>query len=267
MELIITSRARTLQRSVAPAMPAARIWIWRAAVVLFVVAVLTLPIVWSVRFAAQSELWWERGFNVYNVEARTGLPRAAVDQAGTDLRAYFLSDAARADIRVTAAAGVEEALFTEREVNHLVDVKRLLNRTYDAGWASIGFIVAFIVAVLIWRRGRARASLARAGLVAGVGATGLIVALGALALTGFDEAFRQFHLLFFTNDLWQLSSRDRLIQIFPQGFFFDTTMLIAASALMLALALAASGLWWLRRTGERWSRAPVTQALSEPPAP
>ena len=34
-------------------------------------------------------------------------------------------------------------------------------------------------------------------------------------LTGFDSAFRNFHLLFFTNDLWQLSSRDGLIQLFP----------------------------------------------------
>ena len=265
MALTLASRAGTLRQTIAPAMPAARLWIWRAAVVLFLLAVLTLPIAWSVRFAAQSGWWWERGFNVYNVEARTGLPRAEIDRAGADLRAYFLSDAARAEIRVTTLAGAEEPLFTDREVTHLVDVKRLLNRTYDAGWASLGFIVVFVAAVLLLRRGRARASLARAGLVAGAGVTGLIVALGALALTGFDEAFRQFHLLFFTNDLWQLSSRDRLIQMFPQGFFFDTTMLIGAATLMLALALAGAGWWWLRRTGEGWSGAAVPRALSGPP--
>ena len=67
------------------------------------------------------------------------------------------------------------------------------------------------------------------------------------AITGFDGAFRQFHLLFFTNDLWQLSSRDRLIQMFPQGFFFDTTMLIGATTVTFAALLAGAGWWYGRR--------------------
>ena len=71
--------------------------------------------------------------------------------------------------------------------------------------------------------------------------------LGVVAVTGFDGAFRQFHLLFFTNDLWQLSSRDRLIQLFPQSFFFETTMLIGATTIAVAAAVALAGWWWRRR--------------------
>lgn len=231
-----------------PALPAAaQAWVWRGAVALFVVAVLTLPVAWSVRFSAQSGAWWERGFDVYNVERRTGLPRAEVDRAGTELRRYFVSDERIVAITVTNAAGGEEALFTSREVQHLVDVKRLLARTYDAGWAAIGFIVAFVVAVLLWRRRTAAALLARASRIAGAVVAVVIVVLGITAITGFDGAFRQFHLLFFTNDLWQLSSRDRLIQMFPQGFFFDTTMLIGATTVAFAAILAGVGWWYGRR--------------------
>ena len=78
----------------------------------------------------------------------------------------------------------------------------------------------------------------------------LVLVLGIIGISGFDSAFRQFHLLFFTNDLWQLSSRDGLIQLFPQRFFFDTTMLIGGVTLAFVVAAGAGSalyLCWLRR--------------------
>ena len=80
----------------------------------------------------------------------------------------------------------------------------------------------------------------------------LVVVLGVIGIAGFDSAFRNFHLLFFTNDLWQLSSRDGLIQLFPQRFFFDTTMLIGGVTLVFVVAcgaLSATYLWRKRRGG------------------
>ncbi len=260
------------ERRLAAPSPRAQEWIWRAVLVAFALAVLTLPIAWSVRFAAQSESWWERGFDKFNVERRTGLERSELDVAGADLRAYFLNDDARADIVVTNRAGQTEALFTEREVVHLIDVKRLLVRTYDSGWAAIGFILAFLVGVWLWQRKRGRRAvyqrLAAAGFVAGLGITAGIAALAVVAFTGFDEAFRQFHLLFFTNDLWQLSNRDRLIQMFPQAFFFETTLMIGSATIGLAGLLAGSGYWYRRRRPPESEAAWLPNAdpsASEPP--
>ena len=225
--------------------------VWSFVVVLFAIAVLTLPIAWSVRFSAQSGWWWERGFDRFHVERRTGLERSEIDRAGTEIRAYFLNDDQRLEVAVNTFAGATKPLFTERETLHMIDVKRLIARTYDAGWASLGFLIAFVVGVVWWhrRRGRAGAAavLAGAGLRAGVGVTAGIALLGIVAATGFDEAFRQFHLLFFTNDLWQLSSRDRLIQFFPQGFFFETTLLIGATTIGFAVIVGAISVWYLKR--------------------
>ena len=225
--------------------------VWSFVVVLFAIAVLTLPIAWSVRFSAQSGWWWERGFDRFHVERRTGLERSEIDRAGTEIRAYFLNDDQRLEVAVNTFAGATEPLFTERETLHMIDVKRLIARTYDAGWASLGFLIAFVVGVVWWRRRRGRAGaaavLAGAGFRAGVGVTAGIALLGIVTATGFDEAFRQFHLLFFTNDLWQLSSRDRLIQFFPQGFFFETTLLIGATTIGFALIVGAISVWYLKR--------------------
>jgi integral membrane protein (TIGR01906 family) len=253
----------------APPSPRAQEWLWRLTVLAFALSALLLPIAWTVRYTAQNESWWERGFDRFNVERRTGFDRAELDRAGAELRAYFLNDAARADIAVTNQAGQSEALYTEREVVHLIDVKRLLQSTYDAGWAAIGFLIAFLIGVILWQRRNGVAAVldkfASAGFYAGVGVTAGIAVLGVVAITGFDDAFRQFHLLFFTNDLWQLSNRDRLIQMFPQRFFFETTMLIAGTTIGLAVVLATSGYWYRRRYGHAIP-APAPAAISSHPS-
>lgn len=232
------------------ALPGATRWAWRIATVVWAVAVLILPLSLAVRFTADSGWWWARGFDQYDAERRTGLPRAEVDRGAAALRAYFHSDEALATITVTNAQGEAEPLFSDRELLHLRDVKRLLNRTYDAGWAALGFIVAYGLATIYWRRGAVRRACGWAALQAGVAIGALIVALGVIALTGFDAVFRQFHLLFFTNDLWQLSADDRLIQMFPQDFFLETTLLIGGVVIGTAVALAALGWVLLRPAGE-----------------
>ncbi len=225
-------------------------WLWRGTVVLFALSLLILPLSLAVRFTAQSGWWWERGFDQYDAEARTGLPRAELDRGAAELRAYFRSDDELADITVTNTVGAAEPLLSEREILHLRDVKRLFDRTYDAGWGSLGAIVAIVAGTIIWRGRAAGRALAAAGRLAGATVTGVIVVLGIIAVSGFDEAFRQFHLLFFTNDLWQLSSRDRLIQMFPQDFFFESTLLIGAAIIGTALAVGLMG-WGVLRWGAR----------------
>jgi integral membrane protein (TIGR01906 family) len=63
---------------------------------------------------------------------------------------------------------------------------------------------------------------------------GALVGLGSLA-GGFDRLFLLFHEISFTNDFWQLNpSRDALIAMFPQGFFFDATILIVGAIIVQA---------------------------------
>ena len=211
------------------------------------VALFTLPVAFSVRYATTSASWWERGFERYDATGRTGLSQEEVLRVAQETRDYLTNDEERLEVNV---AGV--AFYTEREILHMIDVKRLMARTFDAGWAALGFIFAFVVVIVSRYRGAAPEALAKSTLSAcGVVAL-LVVVLGIVGISGVDSAFRQVHLLFFTNDLWQLSSRDGLIQLFPQRFFFDSTMLIGGVTLALVVA-AGSGsaiyLWWFRRTG------------------
>ena len=208
-------------------------------------ALFTLPIAFTVRYATSSASWWERGFERYDATGRTGLPQDEVLRVAQETRDYLLNDEDRLDVSVAGAS-----FYSEREILHMIDVKRLMARTFDAGWAALGFIIAFVAITLVRSGKRATLSLARSVLTAcGIVAL-LVIVLGVIGITGFDAAFRNFHLLFFTNDLWQLSSRDGLIQLFPQRFFFDTTLLIGGVTLIFVLAaggISAVYLWRDRR--------------------
>ena len=217
------------------------------AAVALALSLFVLPVALSVRYTATSASWWERGFERYDATRRTGLPQDEVLRVAAETREYLANDDERLDVTVNGAS-----FYSEREILHMIDVKRLMSRVYDAGWAALGFIIAF-VAVTIWRSGRRTASALARSVLSACGVVALLVAvLGVIGIAGFDAAFRQFHLLFFTNDLWRLSSRDGLIQLFPQRFFFDTTLLIGGVTLIFVVAaggLSAAYLWRIRRGG------------------
>ncbi len=96
--------------------------------------------------------------------------------------------------------------------------------------------------------------LARALLYGSLLTIALVAVTGAVAYLGFDSAWRQFHFLAFTNDLWELDpARDHLIQMFPRDFWFDITLLIGAFTLLEALLIggAAAAYLYFARPGEQ----------------
>ena len=71
-------------------------------------------------------------------------------------------------------------------------------------------------------------------------------------IKGFDQLFTQFHFLAFTTEFWMLDpSRDCLIMLFPEDFWYDASMLfgqIVAGVAGTILGVAGGYLWWVRRT-------------------
>ena len=207
------------------------------------VAVLTVAISGAVRFAATSTWWWERGFERFDAAGRTGLGEEEVQRIGAEVREYLADDQERLEVRY----GGDLRFFSEREVQHMVDVKVLMERTWIAGLAATALLGAILAGAMIGRRRLDCAAAARVAVIGGGLGVAIIAVLAVVATAGFDDAFRQFHLLFFTNDLWQLTSRDRLIQLFPQRFFFETTLLIGGAGIGASLLCLAIGGAYLRR--------------------
>ena len=82
-----------------------------------------------------------------------------------------------------------------------------------------------------------------------------ILVLAAAAIVDFDWLFRQFHLVSFTNDLWQLDPvRSRLLQLYPLNFWFTATMVLAVRLITALVLIGVGGLIAGYVLGRRKSR-------------
>lgn len=205
------------------------------ATALFVLAIPLALIGTNVRFLANEERVYEYSLDQYDAPARTGIAREELVRASNELRSYFNNDAEYFSTRVEQG-NREVSLFNERETLHLHDVKNVFIFVNHIQEIALVYIMAYVVGVFVWARERPLRTLAVHALTGGLLTMGIIVALAVVALSGFDQAFEQFHHIAFSNNLWQLDpATDHLIQMFPEGFWFDVTMFLG----ILTLAEAA----------------------------
>lgn len=111
----------------------------------------------------------------------------------------------------------------------------------------------------LWSREQSLRRLARQAVQSGV-ITAVALGLAAIAmLVGFDQLFVAFHLISFANDFWQLNpATDRLVQMFPQGFWFDVSVGVGVLTILEGGLVALGGyayLEWTERRAERRRRA------------
>ncbi|MBA7484996.1 hypothetical protein ES707_20527 [subsurface metagenome] len=205
---------------------------------LFILCLPVLLLTASIGWAVNSQWLYENGFEKYNVSQTTSLANSELEMAASGLISYFNSDEEAIDLTVTKD-GQPFPLFSQREVAHLKDVKGLIRLDY---WVMLGtgvYAISYPGINLFWRRKEYRRRLAWS-VVGGCGITlGLMLVLGLAAILDFDQFFLQFHLFSFANDLWQLDpTKDYLIMLFPQNFWYDATMFCALGTVVMAVILA-----------------------------
>ena len=233
-----------MQRGVAARLDAMR-GLKIAAGVVFVAFVPMLLITTNARLVINFPGLYSYGFDRYDIPRRTGIERAELIDAGRQIRTYFNDDTELLDVRVFVG-GTRRSIYGEREVLHMRDVKGLVRGVYAAQYIAAAYMAVFL-AVCAWLLRREALALAvRLLSYGGLVTLGLAALVGLGSLVGFDRLFLAFHLVSFSNDLWQLDPRRHmLLAMFPQGFFFDATMLIALLTVVEAGILAFAG--WLQR--------------------
>ncbi len=217
----------------------------------FVLCIPLLLLTGSIGIAANSLQLYKYGFEKYDIRASTGLDSVQLDKAAHGLISYFNSDEELIGITVSKD-GASFPLFNEREVIHLKDVKDLFQLDYRVLGGTLIYTLGFAALYLFRHSSQVKRRQLAWAVASGGGLTlALMVGLGAIALLNFDQFFLQFHLISFANDFWQLdSARDYLIMLFPQGFWFDATMLCAGIVTAAAVLLGAGSTVYLRRCRE-----------------
>ncbi len=133
-------------------------------------------------------------------------------------------------------------LYGERELNHMQDVKEVVQGALRAWYISLAILI--LLAVLAVRGGwisQYTNALQRGGWWM----IGLAVSLAVIAGAGillnpdiFWVFFSWFHSLFFTGDSWLFYYSDTLIRLFPIRFWQDAFLAAAVIALGGGMGLA-----------------------------
>lgn len=141
------------------------------------------------------------------------------------------------------------------ERGHMRDVRDVFLGLYLA--AAIGALVLAATFTLARGRGRARLwrRISRAGIVIAV----VTLVGGLVGLTSFDAAFGLFHEVFFPQGNYLFDPRtDRLVQLFPDAFWMDTTVAVGIVIVALAVGLAWIGRRRAAVIERRTERTPAT---------
>lgn len=127
-------------------------------------------------------------------------------------------------------------VLSERERGHMRDVRGIFVGLALLAAASV---VVLLVAHRATHGGRSFWQPVRTG------ATGLAVAVVAIGIVGafaFELAFEIFHRLFFAGGTYTFDPRtDRLVQLFPEKFWLETSMAVGVVILILCAATWLAG--------------------------
>ena len=197
--------------------------------VIFVICIPALLLTTDLRFAINDVRLYEYGFNKYEASAATGLDREELVGVADQLISYFNSDEEFVNID----------LFEQREVAHLKDVKGLVRLVYHLQLATLAYIVLYVAVNFALKRGAFWRGLAKRLIWGSWTTVALLAVLGLWAAVGFESLFLWFHLVSFSNELWQLSPGDNLLLMFPQGFFNDAALFVAGGAILEAIIIGA----------------------------
>lgn len=218
---------------------------------LFVLAFLVFLITSNVRVAFNSPALYELGFTRHNVDGTTGLTISQLSEAGHQIREYFRSDKELLDLRITVN-DQEITLFKPREIIHMRDVKELLHLVYRAQEGAFLFLFLFVTIGFVASGNEFGGPLRRLLAGASMLTIAAVVVAALASVVAFGPLFFWFHQLSFSNDFWILDpATSYLVRMFPQRFWFESTVLVGTATVLEALGVLTLLLlvrWWNRWT-------------------
>ncbi len=177
--------------------------------------------------------FYEKEYKTYGVANILDMTDADIMKVTEHMMDYLIGKEDKLSIDVMVD-GEYQDFFNEQDRLHLADVKNLfLGGLLLRNVCMITSFFLLLFAALVRKRwdqeglpmgkeylwGHLRALLVMALFA-------LVVAIGCMV--NFDASFRIFHRIFFTNNLWIFDPRsDYMINMLPEGFFFDFVVRIA----------------------------------------
>lgn len=128
--------------------------------------------------------------------------------------------------------------FNEKEKQHLKDVRQIIKYLILTLYFTAA--LAAIIGTISFRKNK---RLFGKALFLGGLLTVALLTIMFFLLSNFESTFLQFHRIAFSNDLWILNPlTDKLIVMFPESFFYETTKIITTRSLITSVFVIIIGL-------------------------
>ena len=196
--------------------------------------------------AFQSSFFQDQ-YHELQIAETMGMSEKDLMKATTVLLDYLHHD--RFDIHVNVTVQEKQVeMFNEREIAHMVDVKNLYQTAmFVRNIACLTLIVSFLALWIIFRRD-IWFSLSYRYIQCTIFMISVAGMLGLWIAVDFSTFWTTFHHVFFRNDLWLLNPiTDRMIQMFPEPFFFAMVSRIAIAFVLVFGLLFILSLWYYHR--------------------
>ena len=140
-----------------------------------------------------------------------------------------------------------DPLYVERELEHLEDVKIVLQGVFKVFWGAVIVLVLGGVYARFrnWWKGYTL-SVSKGGWLT----AGLLGTILFLSIVSFRSLFTNFHRIFFEGDSWLFQYSDTLIRLFPLRFWQDVFLVFGITTLTGGILLG----WLLSRKSRNSSR-------------
>jgi integral membrane protein (TIGR01906 family) len=147
---------------------------------------------------------------------------------GNQTRRYLVSNMTLDDLRELEFEN-GESIYIERELEHLLDVKIVLNGLFRVFWISAGILLLAGVysAKKDWWQ-QYKSSISRGGWLT----TFLLGLIIVLTVVNFQSLFIYFHRIFFEGNSWLFKYSDTLIRLFPIQFWQDVFLVFGLLTLV-----------------------------------
>jgi integral membrane protein (TIGR01906 family) len=212
----------------------------KLATLVFVLALPVVLVTTTIRVVFNEPRIYRYAVDEYDAVLTTGIARSELLRAGDELRKFLNSSDEDAELRIQVAQeNVAVPLFNPREVSHLEDVRDRVIWLNRVQLIATLYVLSYMAAVVLWAREVSVRGLAWAVLAASTLTLACAGVAGALNATGFDQAWEQFHVVFFGDNYRFNPTTERLIQIYPEAFWqsivFFIGMMVVAEALLLLI--------------------------------
>lgn len=134
--------------------------------------------------------------------------------------------------------GSSKPLYTQAELDHLIDVKNLTDTIWRLTWTA-GAALTLSLAGLFYRpetRPLAYRAAMQGGLMTAMVLSGII----GFIIFGWPWFFTRFHELLFPPGTWTFAGDTGLIRLFPGQFWFDFGAILSTAVLLEGMAVAAA---------------------------